>query len=202
MAGSGSVIFVAETTGATPAAADAHAATTAGTAVPATEVKEVFPPFDPSTFANQLLWLAISFLVLYLVASRVALPKIGGIIESRRKKIDGDLGEADRMRRETDQAVATYEATLATARGSAQRIAEDMRVGVRADIDAKRKAAEEKLSTQMASAEAGIQASKTAALANVDAIAAEAAQALVARLTSQVSAEQAAAAVAKVKVTS
>lgn len=202
MAGSGSVIFVAETTGAAPAAADAHAATTAGTLVPAGEAKEAFPPFNPATFANQLLWLALSFLVLYLVVSRIALPKIGGILELRRKKIDGDLAEADRMRRETDQAVASYEATLASARGSAQQIAGDMRVGVRADIEAKRKAAEEGLSARMADAEKSIQSTKTAALANVDAIAAEAAQALVARLTSQVSAEEAAAAVAKVKVTS
>jgi len=197
MAASGTVIYVAETTA--PAATEAHAATTAGTAV--AEVKEAFPPFDPSTFGSQLLWLAVTFLILYLVASRVALPKIGGIIESRRQRIDGDLAEADRMRRDTDQAVANYEATLAQARASAQKIADDTRGSVRADIDGKRKAAEERLSGQMAEAEGRIQSMKVAALGNVDAIAADAAQALVARLTSPVSPDEAAAAVAKLKVT-
>lgn len=199
MAGDGKVIIIAETAGAKPAAGDAHA-TTAGTTT-AAEVKEAFPPFDPSTFANQLIWLALSFIVLYLVASRVALPKIGGIIDARRKRIEGDLAEADKLRRETDQAVATYEATLAAARSSAQKVAEDTRLSVRNDIDARRKAAEEKLASHMTDAERSIQQTKTAALANVDAIAAEAAQALVERLMTRVSADEAAAAVAKVKGT-
>ncbi|MDR3476029.1 MAG: F0F1 ATP synthase subunit B' [Devosia sp.] len=200
MAGDGSVIIIAETAGGPPAAGDVHAGPPAGTTT-AVEMKEAFPPFDPSTFANQLIWLAVSFLVLYLVASRIALPKIGGIIDTRRKRIEGDLAEADKLRRETDQAVATYEATLAAARASAQKVAEDTRLSVRNDIDAKRKAAEESLSAHMADAEKRIQQTKTAALANVDAIAAEAAQALVERLMTRVTADEAAAAVAKVKVT-
>ena len=64
----------------------------------------VFPPFDPATFPSQLLWLAITFAALYFLMSRVALPRIGSILETRRTRIEGDLKEAERLRQETPQA--------------------------------------------------------------------------------------------------
>src|SRR5688572_1322589 len=58
----------------------------------------VFPPFDPTTFASQLLWLVITFAALYLIISRSAVPRIGSILEQRKTRIEGDLKEADRLR--------------------------------------------------------------------------------------------------------
>ena len=57
--------------------------------------KETFPPFQKDTFASQLLWLALTFVALYLLMSRIALPRIGTILEARRQRIDGDLAEID-----------------------------------------------------------------------------------------------------------
>jgi len=143
---------------------------------------EVFPPFDPSTFSSQLVWLAITFAVLYIALSRVALPRIGGIIDARKARIEGDLKEAERLRAQTDKAVAAYEAALAQARQDAGKIAEDTRQSIRADIEGKRAVVEKDLGTRMSEADARIQASKSAALGSVDAIATETAQALVAQL--------------------
>ena len=143
---------------------------------------EVFPPFDPSTFANQLVWLAVTFAVLYVVLARVALPRIGGIIDARRLRIEGDLKEAERLRQETDKAVEAYETALAEARKNASAIAEETRQSIRADIDGKRAAVEADLAKRVADADSRIQASKGTALKSVDTIAAETAQALVARL--------------------
>lgn len=160
---------------------------------------DVFPPFDPSTFSTQLIWLAITFAFLYFMLSRVALPRIGGIIEARKARIEGDLKEAERLRQETDKAVAAYEAALAEARKNASKIAEDTRQAIRDDIDGKRKVVETDLSTRMSEADARIQASKATAMGSVEAIAAETAQALVAQLGGGATEAEALAAVAEAK---
>lgn len=174
-----------------------HAATTethAGTEAHS----EVFPPFDPAYFGGQLIWLAITFGALYLLMSRVALPQIGSILETRRARIEGDLAEAERLRKETEKAAAAYEAALADARKNAQGIAEETRASIKADIDNRRADVEAGLNKRITEAEARIAATKTAALANVDEIAADTAQALVARIAGSATAEEARDAVAAV----
>jgi F-type H+-transporting ATPase subunit b len=166
----------------------------------ATEVEhEVFPPFDPSTFTSQIVWLAITFVILYIVLARVALPRIGNVIESREARIQGDLKEAERLRQQTDKAVSAYETALSEARKNASKIAEDTRENIRIDIENKRKAVETELSGRLAEADARIGQTKTAALANVDAIAAETAQAVVTQLSGAASDADIQAAVARAK---
>lgn len=159
---------------------------------------EVFPPFDPAYFGGQLLWLAITFAALYLLMSRVALPQIGGILETRRARIEGDLAEAERLRKETEKAAAAYEAALTEARKNAQSIAEETRASIKADIDNRRADVEGGLNKRIADAEARIASTKAAALSNVDEIAADTAQALVARIAGGATAEEARDAVAAV----
>lgn len=178
------------------APADAHGATDTHASTEAHS--EVFPPFDPASFGGQLLWLAITFAALYFLMSRVALPRIGSILETRRTRIEGDLKEAERLRQETEKAAAAYEAALAEARKNAHGIAEETRAGIKADIDGRRADVEATLSKRVAEAEARIQADKDAALANVGSIAAETAQALVAKISGTVTAAEARAAVAAV----
>jgi len=190
------IMLLAEaTTTATPAAAATPAVKTS------TEVAEApigFPPFDASTFASQILWLVICFGALYLVISRIAIPRIGGIITKRRGTIEGDLAEADRLRKSTDKAIADYEAALTAARQKAHGIAEETRSGVKAELDAKRAKVEAELANKVSAAEAGIQKSKLEALGHVDDIAADTAVALVSQLTGSVTTEAARAAVASV----
>ena len=183
--------------GAEHAVEEALGETHEGTEV-AHEAPGIFPPFNPATFASQLLWLVLTFGFLYVVISRVAIPRIGGILESRRTRIEGDLREADRLRVETERASAAYEEALAEARANAHAIAEETRQGIRADIEGKRGTVEAELTHKMGEAEARITATKTAALANVDEIAADTAAAVVARLSGAVSDKEARDAVAAV----
>jgi len=157
-----------------------------------------FPPFDSTTFASQLLWLALTFGVLYLMMSKLALPRIGEILEVRRDRIEGDLAEADRLRQKTDQAIEAYEAELADARQKAHAIAEEKRGEVKAELDKSRAEVEAELAEKMAAAEARIQQTKNDALKNVDDIAAETAAVLVSQIGSKVSEKDARAAVASV----
>lgn len=158
----------------------------------------VFPPFDPATFPSQLLWLAISFGALYLLMSRVALPRISGILDNRKALIDGDLAAADAARLKTDAAIAAYEAALAAAKSKAQGIANESRNAIQADLAAKRTAVEADLSGKVTEAEARIAATKAEALTHVDEIAAETAQSVVTQLIGDIPTESVRAAVAKV----
>jgi F-type H+-transporting ATPase subunit b len=174
-----------------PAAEHSAAAGTTETHASTEAHSEVFPPFDPSTFGSQLLWLAIAFGALYIVMSRMALPRIGSILETRRTRIEGDLKEAERLRQETEKAAAAYEAALAEARKNAHGIAEETRASIKLDIDNRRADVEAQLGKRMADAESRILATKDAALANVGDIAAETAQALVAKISGTVTAKEA-----------
>lgn len=156
----------------------------AGTEVPGAEhgAKGAFPPFDSSTFASQILWLVIAFGLLYLLMSKIALPRIAGILADRSSKISADLAAAQKAKADSDEAVAAYETSLIKARAKAQGIATETRAAVTAETDATRKSLEADLSTKLAAAEAQITATKTAALGSVNGIAVEAASAIVEQL--------------------
>jgi F-type H+-transporting ATPase subunit b len=158
----------------------------AGTTTPADHAGHGnFPPFDPATFAPQLVWLALSFGALYLIMSRMALPKIASVLAERRDRIQRDLAEAERLKGETDAALAAYEKSLADARGKAQGMAKDMRDRMSAEMDRERKRIDDANTAKLAETEARIADTKSNALASVDAIAAETASAIVERLIGQ-----------------
>ena len=175
------------------AVGEVHATTEEGGGHEAT----VFPPFDATTFASQILWFAITFAVLYVVMSRVAIPQIGSIIDKRKARIEGDLREAERLRGETDKAVAAYEQALADARKNAHAIAEETRASIKADLEGKRKVVEDDLGKKVSEAEARIAGNKNEALGRVSEIAAETAAALVTQLTGEANQAEINAAVAE-----
>src|SRR3979490_3282644 len=78
------------------------------------------PQLDVSTFPSQIFWLAVFFVVLYLLMARLALPKIEKIIEERRNRVDSDLDKAGQMKTEAEAVIAAYEKALLDARHQAQ----------------------------------------------------------------------------------
>ena len=142
-----------------------------------------FPPFESSTFASQLVSIAIFFVLLYVIVAKLALPRVGGVIEARQNKIEGDLAEAQGLKDQSDAALKAYESELATARTRAQAIANESREKANAQADAERKALEEQLAAKLAEAEKTITATRTAAMSNVRSIAADAAGTIVQQLT-------------------
>ena len=136
-----------------------------------------FPPFDPTYFASQLFWLAISFTLLYFVLSRFILPRIGGAIEERRDRIADNLDAAAQMKAQADETVDAYEKELAEARARAQAVAAEARADVDKDIAEATREADAQLDAKLADSETRIQAAREAALLEVRAIASEAAAA-------------------------
>jgi F-type H+-transporting ATPase subunit b len=142
-----------------------------------------FPPFESSTYASQLVSLAIAFVALYLIVSRLALPRVGGVIEARQDKIEGDLAEAQKLKDQSDAALKAYEGELAAARSRAQAISSETREKSNAQAEAERKTLEAQLAARLAEAEKTIASTRTAAMSNVRGIAADAAGTIVQRLT-------------------
>ena len=159
-----------------------------------TEVREAFDATEPGggglpqlhspDFAPQLFWLVLTFAALYWIMSRIALPRIGEVIEERRDRIQRDLAAAERLKGETDKALETYEKALADARGSASAIARQTRDDLATEVDKERKTLEDDLSRKLADAEEAIAATKTKALESVKDIAGETASDIVKALTS------------------
>ena len=160
----------------TPSGATAHTAADGGHKAP-------FPPFQKETFASQLVSLLIAFVALYLIVSRIALPRVGGVIDARQDAIEGDLNEAQRLKDQSEAALKAYESELAAARSRAHAISSETREKLNAAAEAERKTLEEQLTAKLGDAEKTIASTREAAMRNVRGIAAEAAAAIVQRLT-------------------
>ncbi len=145
--------------------------------------KGAFPPFEKDTFASQLVSFAIAFALLYVIVSKIALPRVGGLLAARQGMIDNDLAEAQKLKDESDAALKAYESELASARSRAQAIGNETREKLSAQSEAERKALEERLGKKLAEAEASIATTRRAAMSNVRSIASDAAAAIVQRLT-------------------
>jgi F-type H+-transporting ATPase subunit b len=145
--------------------------------------KAPFPPFEKSTFASQLVSLLIAFVALYLIVSRIALPRVASLLAERQNAIEGDLAEAQKLKDASDGALKAYESELASARSRAQAIGAETREKLNAASEVERKALEERLTLKLAEAEKTIASTREKAMSNVRGIAAEAAGAIVQRLT-------------------
>jgi F-type H+-transporting ATPase subunit b len=145
--------------------------------------KGVFPPLDSKTFPSQIFWLVLFFGALYLLMSRLVLPRIAAILEARRNRIEGDLSRASALKEETEAALNSYQKALADARGKATDIAKTTRDTVDADVNGKRAALDATLMEKVSAAEAAVARSKAKAMESVHDIASDAAAEIVSALT-------------------
>jgi len=143
------------------------------------------PQLDFSTFPEQLFWLAVTFIVLYLLMSRLALPRVGNIIAARRNQIDGDLDKASTMKSEAEAVMAEYERSLAQARQAAQGVLKETGDRLAAVAAERHKVLADKLAAETAVAEKRIADAKSAALTDLKSVAAEVARGVVGKLTGE-----------------
>src|SRR5213082_3919321 len=122
--------------------------------------EHAFPPFQKDTFASQLVSLVIAFVALYLIVSRIALPRVGSVIDARQNKIEGDLAEAQKLKDDSEAALKAYESDLAAARSKAQAIGAETRDKLNAASEAERKTLEGRLAVKLADAEKTIAATR------------------------------------------
>lgn len=141
-----------------------------------------FPPFNKDTFPSQLIWLTLTFTLLYLLMSKVALPRIAEVVEGRRERIQRDLAAAEKLKAETEQALAAYEQAHADARAKAGTIARETHERINAETDRDRARVESEINARITEAEKRIAANKAKAMASVTDIASDVAGTLVGKL--------------------
>jgi len=93
------------------------------------------PQLDFSTFPNQIFWLVVAIVVLYLIVSRVALPRIGSVVDDRHSAIANDIAQAAEFKVKAEEAEAAYDTALAEARSEAMRIAGEAKADIKKDLD-------------------------------------------------------------------
>lgn len=166
-------------------AAAETAAEIAGEAARHTQESGGLPQLNSDDFAPQLVWLAIMFGLLYIIVARVAAPRVSEVLSDRQDRIKRDLEAAEDLKSETDAALAEYEKALGDARANASAIAKDKRQELANETTAEKAKVEADLNAKLQDAENRISATKTKALASVNDIAGDTAQAIVARLLGQ-----------------
>jgi len=141
------------------------------------------PQFDLNTFPPQLVWLAITFVVMYLLMARVALPRVADVLETRQDRIADDLDQADQLKQQAEKVMAEYEAALAEARAEAQAILAKSAADTAAAAERQSAEVTERLGNQANAAAQRIAAAKAEALAELKDVAADLAKAAADRLT-------------------
>ena len=141
-----------------------------------------FPPFAAETFPSQIFWLAITFAVLFTVLWRLIGPQLAGTIGERKGRIAGDIEAAGKHKSDAEEALAGYEAALASAKARAHTEAEENRRQIEAEVEKAKAAADIEFREAAAKAEAGIEAVRAEAAKHVTKAAQDAAGAIVTRL--------------------
>jgi F-type H+-transporting ATPase subunit b len=140
------------------------------------------PQLDVSTFAPQLVWLAITFIVLYLLMLKLGLPRVNAIIEARRKRLDDDLARAAEMKTEAEAVIAAYQKTMAEARAEAQATIRARTEQFAAEAAQRQRQLAEALAEQTKAAEREIVAAKERAFAEIRNVAADVARSVTEKL--------------------
>jgi F-type H+-transporting ATPase subunit b len=138
------------------------------------------PQINFATFPNQIFWLVVTLVVLYLILSRVALPRIGSILAERAGTITADIDAAENYKRQAAEAEAAYHKALDDARSQAHRVVEEMRADIQADLDVAIQKADAEIAARTAESERRIAEIRDSANEAVEQVARDAAREILA----------------------
>ena len=144
--------------------------------------KAGMPQFDLSRFPSQIFWLGVTFLVLDWVMSKIALPRIGEVLEARANRIGGDLDRASALKAEADQIKAAYEKALGESRAKAQEVGRSTEAALAREAADRQARLGNELAGRIRDAEGRIAAAKATAMGNLAGVAAEVATLAVQRV--------------------
>jgi F-type H+-transporting ATPase subunit b len=157
--------------------------------------KTGLPQLNFDTFPNQIFWLAVTLVVIYLVLSRVALPRIGGVLAERIGTITNDLAAAEEFKQKAVQAEKAYNDALATARGEAAKIVAAAKADIQKDLDVATAKADAEIAAKAVESEKKITEIKAGAIDAISEVANSTAKELVAALGGKADAKSITAAV-------
>lgn len=140
------------------------------------------PQLDVTTFPNQIFWLLVTLVVIYFVLSRVALPRVGGVLAARKSAITADLAAAEELKQKALDAEKAYNEALAQARAEAAKIVAQAKADIQADLDVATAKADAEIAAKTAESTARLDEIRAGAAAAVAEVAKDTAGELVAAL--------------------
>jgi F-type H+-transporting ATPase subunit b len=147
------------------------------------------PQLDFSTWPNQIFWLLVTLVVIYLVLSRIALPRIGAVLADRKSTITNDLAAADELKQKAVEAEKAYNDALASARTEAAKIVAAAKAEIQKDLDLATAKADAEIAAKAAESEKTIAEIRDGAAAAVAEVARDTAAEVVAALGGSVDAK-------------
>jgi F-type H+-transporting ATPase subunit b len=140
------------------------------------------PQLDFSTWGNQIFWLVITLVVIYMILSRVALPRIAAVLAERQGTITNDIAAAEDLKVKAKEAEAAYDKALVDARAEAHKIVAQAKADIQGDLDAAIAKADAEIAAKAAESEKAIGEIRAGALDAVREVAADTAKEIVAAL--------------------
>ncbi|MDG1169693.1 MAG: F0F1 ATP synthase subunit B' [Sulfitobacter sp.] len=140
------------------------------------------PQLDFSTWGNQIFWLVLALIAIYMILSRVALPRIGAVLAERAGTITNDLSAAEDLKAKALEAEDAYNKALADARAEAHRIVEEAKLEIKADLDIAIAKADTEIAAKSAESEKAIAEIRASAMENVKVVAKDTAKEIVAAM--------------------
>ena len=134
-----------------------------GAAVASSSSGPKLPQLDLATYSSQVFWLIISFVVLYFLVAKLAMPRIAEVLEERQERIEDDLDKAETLKKEAYQVRIEYEKALSAAREKAQDATRHAQEEIAKRSAEAESAAQVKVTVMLEEAEKRIAASKTGA---------------------------------------
>ena len=140
------------------------------------------PQLDFSTFPNQIFWLVVTLVVIYLILSKVALPRIASVLAELQGTITNDIAAAEELKQKATEAEAAYEKALADARAEAGQIAAEAKASMQAEVDEAMKKADAEIAARTAESEARIDEIRAGAIEAIQSVAQDTAKEVVSAL--------------------
>jgi F-type H+-transporting ATPase subunit b len=140
------------------------------------------PQLDFSTFSNQIFWLIVTLVAIYFILSRLALPRIAGVLAERQGTINNDVNMAEELKEKAVAAEEAYNKALNDARSEAARIVEATKAEIKEELDAAIATADAQISEKAKAGEEAIAEIRSNALSSVKEVAAAATADLVVAL--------------------
>ena len=134
-----------------------------GAAVASSSSGPKLPQLDLATYSSQVFWLIISFVVLYFLVAKLAMPRIAEVLEERQERIEDDLDKAETLKKEAYQVRIEYEKALSAAREKAQEATRHAQEEIAKRSAEAESAAQVKVTVMLEEAEKRIAASKMGA---------------------------------------
>ena len=152
-------------------------------------LKEVFaaesggmPQLNPEFWISQIFWLTLTFGILYIVLSKLILPKISANLELRKSQIQDNIEAAEKQRKDSESKLKEYDDIIFKSKLEAKNIFKDSREKVIKDINNKKETLENQINEEIKKAEKEIEVVKQSAPGKINKIAIEASSELVKKL--------------------